>query len=338
MVNAGRGLGLSPTRIADRTRTSVGRARGLLRYAAFRAGETVVQVVPHRVAYRIGSTVADAMLITQPRRFDGLRDNLRHVLPEVDTRQMRRVVRANVRNLARFWIDVMEMGHRPDAVTARVHPVDVENMVRPLERGRGVLAVSLHLGSWEVGLAAWNYRFGSMAVLAESLQPARLFEHIVAARGRLGVQVIPIDVAAMRTGDERTARRLGAAALRDVYRTLRSNGIVATAIDRDLIGNGEPIDFFGVQAPIPTGVVEVAIRNGSAIVPIPLIRSGPRGDQIIAPCYPEISYDPDAPRDEEARRVAAALVAVFEGIIRAHPEQWHVLDPIWDGAATEARQ
>jgi lauroyl/myristoyl acyltransferase len=331
MVNAGRDL--HPARIARRTRRSVGRMRGMFPYVAYRAGETMVRVVPHRVAYRLGSAIADAVLVAQPRRFDGLRDNLRHVLPDADDRTLRRVVRANVRNLARSWIDVMEMAHRADAVTARVHPVNVENMVAPLERGRGAVVISLHLGSWEVGLAGWNHRFGSMAVLAEVLQPARLFERIVNARGRLGVQVIPIDVSAMRSADSDSARRLGAAALRDVYRTLRNNGLVAMAIERDLIGNGEPTPFFGAVAPIPTGVVEVAMRNGAAIVPVFLIRAGTRGDQIIAPCYPEIAYDATAPREEEIRRVVAALVTVFEEVIRAHPDQWHVLDPIWGNGA-----
>jgi lauroyl/myristoyl acyltransferase len=332
MVNAGREL--HPARIAGRTRRSVGRVRGMLPYVAYRAGEAVVRAVPHRVAYRLGAAVADAALIAQPRRFVGLRDNLHRVLPDADDRTLRRLVRANVRNLARTWIDVMELAHRADATTARVHPVNVENMVGPLERGRGVVVISLHLGSWELGLTAWNHRFGGrMAVLAEVLQPARLFEHIVGSRGRLGIQVIPIDVPSIRAGDADQARRLGAAAVRDVYRTLRGNGIVAMAIERDLIGNGEPIEFFGAVAPIPTGVVDIAIRNGAAIVPVFLIRAGGRHDQIIAPCYPEITYDVSAPREQEIRRVLAELVTVFEEVIRAHPEQWHVLDPIWPDAA-----
>jgi KDO2-lipid IV(A) lauroyltransferase len=288
-----------------------------------------VRLVPHRVAYGVGGALAVGLLRLQPRRFDGLRDNLRRVLADPDRRTLQRTLRDNVRNLARSWIDVMEMAHRPEEATARVQPVALENLLKPLERGRGVVTVSLHLGSWELALATWNHRFGSMAMLAESLQPAELFERVVAARNRMGVKVIPIDIAAIRSGDAATARRLGASALRDVYRVLRNNGIVAMAVDRDLIGNGEMLPFFGEPASIPTGVVEVAMRTGAAIVPVFSVRTGKHGDQMLAGCYPEIVYDSAAPRQEEMRRVVGELLTVIEGVIRAHAEQWHVMDPIW---------
>ena len=42
-----------------------------------------------------------------------------------------------------------------------------------------------------------------------------------------------------------------------------------------------------------------------------------------------IAYDPDAPREVEAERVAREILAIFETVIRANPDQWHVLDPVW---------
>lgn len=165
-----------------------------------------------------------------------------------------------------------------------------------------------------------------MALLAEVLRPERLFRRVIDARAGMGVKVIPIDVAAMRDGGPETARRLGAAAIRDVYRVLRDNGMVAMAIDRDLVGDGVMLPFFGEEAPIPVGVVEVAIRTGAAIVPVLLLRDGERARGV---CHPEVTYDAAAPRDEEVRRVTMEVLRVLEEEIRAHPDQWHVLDPIW---------
>jgi KDO2-lipid IV(A) lauroyltransferase len=314
------GRGRLPVRAPRRTR---------LPYHAYRAGEAVVRRLPHRAAYRLGPALAGTVLTLRPGRFAALRSNLRHVLPDADERTLRRVLRANVHNLARSWVDVMEMAHRPDASTARVVPVDTEHMLGPQRRGRGVVCVSLHLGSWELGLAGWNHRFGRMAVLAEVLQPRELFDRIVAARSRLGVKVIPIDLASMRTGDSDTARRLGAAAMRDVYRVLRANGMVAVAVDRDLAGTGEPMPFFGEPVPIPVGVIEVAIRTGAAIVPIFMLRGGEHDERVYGRCYPEIPYDAGAPRDAEVRRVTREVLALSELVIREHPDQWHVLDPLW---------
>ncbi|HEY6379285.1 MAG TPA: hypothetical protein VI316_08900 [Candidatus Dormibacteraeota bacterium] len=330
MTEVGVGREVLPVRSAP-----PGRLTERLPYHAFRAGEAVAGVLPHRLVDGAAANVASLALRLRPSRFEGLRANLRHVLPDLDDRVLERVVRANVRNLARSWADVLRMQHHADSLAGQVFPVNVENMTEPLQRGRGVVIVSLHLGRWEVGLAGWNHRFGRMSVLAEAVRPAELFEHIVAARGAMGVTVIPIDTAAIRGSDgPAEARRLGAAAIREVFRTLRGNGMVAMAMDRDLIGNGTPLPFFGADAPIPVGVVDVAIRTGAAIVPVILLRAG---DAVVAPCWPEIGYDPEADRDAEVRRVAGEVLRIFEGVIAEHPDQWHVLEPIWPGDTGRGR-
>jgi len=42
-----------------------------------------------------------------------------------------------------------------------------------------------------------------------------------------------------------------------------------------------------------------------------------------------MTYDGDAPREAEAERIAREILAIFETVIRKHPDQWHVLDPVW---------
>ncbi len=319
---------------AVRARTGAPGARARLAVRSWTAAESLVAHISPDTAMSVAARLAGALLTVSPRRFAGLRANLSRVVPLASDRELDRLLRANVHNLARAWVEVLAMSSHGDELVGRVRPVNVENMLRPLERGRGVVVASLHLGSWETGVACWNRRFGHMALLAEVLRPPELFDRIVATRSRLGVQVIPIDTAAMRDSpDDATARRLGATALKDVIRALRANRIVAMAMDRDLIGNGVPMDFFGRPAPIPLGVVETAIRTGAAIVPIPLIRAG---REVIAPCYPEIAYDPAAPREAEVRRVGAEVLRVFEGIIREHPDQWHVMTPIWSDGGLAA--
>ena len=69
------------------------------------------------------------------------------------------------------------------------------------------------------------------------------------------------------------------------------------------------------------------MRSGAAIVPVALLRTSWGVEGLV---FPEAPYDADAPRGEEAARVARDILATFEQIIRAHPEQWHVLDPVWE--------
>ena len=330
MTTAGADGARGPARAAE----ARARRRVRLQLRLFRAGERAAATLPHRAVYAGAALAGGAALRLRPHRFDGLRANLRRVLPDASEAEFDRVVRANVRNLARSWADVLEMPYHSRAMAERVHPVSVENMTRHLDAGRGVVIVSLHLGMWEVGIAGWNYRFGRMALLAESLRPAELFDHIVASRESMGVTVIPIDTHGMRDADPATARRLGASAIREVMRVLRRPGMVAMAMDRDLIGNGTPMPFFGADAPIPVGVVDIAMRTGAALVPVVLLRSGRDHRDVIAPCYPAVEYDTTAPdRAAEVRRVAAEILRTFETVIREHPDQWHVLDPLWPAEA-----
>lgn len=305
-----------------------------LPYYGYRIGEAAVAVLPRRVAWAAGSAIADLLVAASPRRFDGLRDNLRHVLPAADERTIRRLARRNVRGLAHSWINVMAMRSQPDRMLGRLHIAGLENLQAALEGGRGAVVASAHFGAWESGLAMWNARGHAMALLAERLRPPRLFERVAGSRGALGVQVVPLDVAAIRVGDPEAARRAGMTAMREVMRLLRRNTAVAIAIDRDLAGNGELMPFFGADAPIPLGVAEVAIRSGAAIVPVALL---PAPDGVDARVFPAVPYDPSAPRQAEIRRVTRVLLQLWEELIRDHPHLWHVLDPIWSRPSRERR-
>jgi len=295
-------------------------------YYAYRAAEALVRVLPRRAAYGVAVGCVEVLRTVRPGAVRGLRANLAHVLPDLDPRSLDRVVRRNLRDLGRAWVDVMAMRFEGDDISNGLTVDHFERYTEAAASGRGVAVISLHLGSWEKGLAAGNSLGFPMALLAEYLRPPQLFERVVGSRRAQGVRIVPIDVAAIRGADEVTARRLGAAAMRDVLRILKGGGAIALALDRDLIGNGERFPFFGAEAPFPVGVVDAAMRAGSVILPVVLPRV-PGG--VGAFVHEEIAYDRSAPRHEELRRVTLEILGLFEGWIREFPEQWHVLDPVW---------
>jgi KDO2-lipid IV(A) lauroyltransferase len=295
-------------------------------YYAYRVAEALVRVLPRRAAYGVAVGCVEVLRTVRPGAVRGLRSNLAHVLPDLDRRSLERVVRRNLRDLGRAWVDVMAMRFQGDGISDGLVVDHMERYQEAAASGRGVAVISLHLGSWEKGLAAGNSLGFPMALLAEYLRPPQLFERVVGSRRAQGVRIVPIDIAAIRGADEVTARRLGAAAMRDVLRILKSGGAIALALDRDLIGNGERFPFFGAEAPFPVGVVDAAMRAGSVILPVVLPRV-PGG--VGAFVHEEIAYDRAAPRHEELRRVTLEILGIFEGWIREFPEQWHVLDPVW---------
>jgi len=297
--------------------------------SGYRAAEALVSALPRKVDDVLATCVADSLVTLRPGRFRGLKQNLAHVVPEASPNELRRLVRRNARNWVRSWVDVLEMRRGRDRFKHRILIAhDVFHAEKARDEGKGVVIVSLHYGTWEAGLASWNAIGGEMALLAERIEPEALFEHILGSRGALGVKVIPLDVAEIRdSANSSQARAHGASAMREVMKHLRSGGVIAIAIDRDLIGNGVPMEFFGQPALIPVGAVEIGIRAGAAIVPVVLERIDRH--KVAGIVYPRIEYDADAPSGEEARRVSGEVLRICEEAIRLHPDQWHVFEPVW---------
>ena len=105
----------------------------------------------------------------------------------------------------------------------------MEHLEAARARGKGVLVVSAHMGSWEVVAAIWSATIGPVSLFAEELEPLELFEWYRRTRARLGISVLPVT----RPG------------LREVLRALASGEMVVTAIDRDILGTGIVIDDVG---------------------------------------------------------------------------------------------
>src|SRR5258708_9877336 len=117
--------------------------------------------------------------------------------------------------------------------------------------GKGVLVISCHRGSYEVVSAIWSATLTPVSFFAEELEPRALFEWYRDTRARLGISVLTLD-----TGG-----------LRRVLQALRDEEMVVTAIDRDIVGTGYPMPFFGRLAPIPLGPAAIALRTGTPILP-----------------------------------------------------------------------
>ncbi len=297
-------------------------------YLGLRCAELGLRGLTRRGAYRLTRPLAAALTVGWRSHFDGLAANLEVVSPGLDRAGRRRLLRANVRNFLKAWIDVLQMPHRPtQAWQEWLRTEGHEHLTAARARGRGVIIVSFHLGAWESVIASLNDVFPGLALLAELVRPIRCFNWFERTRSRAGCRVIPLDCDAARAGDVAAAQRSGAAAARAVYRVLRQQGVVVIAIDRDLLGTGEILPLFGHRASIPMGAVEIAARTGAAILPVTILR-GP-GDVYHARAYPPVTVPAGGTDPETVRAVTRGLLGLLESVVAAHPEQWHVLTPIF---------
>jgi KDO2-lipid IV(A) lauroyltransferase len=285
---------------------------GTVIYLGFRILETTVGALPRRLAYRLGVTLGFLAFRLWRTKREALLANLRHVLPNASDAELRAVAQRNLVNSVKAWIDFFQVPHLPRRRLEQLLATQGEDQLeQALRLGRGVLVVSVHLGSWEIAAASWASAHGPVGLLAEQIQPRAVYERFVRIRSSMGIRVIP----------------LARTAVREMLRLLSENRAVCVAMDRDILRTGEPFRFFDATTSIPTGAVEIALKTGAPILPAFCLRQP--DDTYLAVGEPFFVIDSTGDRRRDVHAGVERLLRIFERHIRAHPDQWHVLEPLW---------
>lgn len=241
--------------------------------------------------------------------------NFRRVVPEAD---LERTVRKAFRSYARYWVEAFRAADiAPADIDARTTTTGMHHLDEALDKGRGVVVLLAHHGSWDTA-ARWAETHGyHLAVVAEVVRPRALFRKFVALREAVGLEVVPL-----QRGTTMTAR---------LAEVAQANHLVGLLTDRDLTGKAPVVQLFGEDARIPVGPVAVTRRTGAPIIPISMLqRPGRRWELHVRPAVDVEGLDVA----EASQQVAHAL----EALIRTAPEQWHAFQPVWLADLPEHRR
>lgn len=287
----------------------------MLRFRAFKAVQSIVERLPRSWAYALAVFAARFAFWFSPLARPRLEFNLKVACPELDSRQLRRTTWLNFRNHAKAYADLMML---PRTQVAAMRPLlkvqGMENLEEARALGKGVMAVSCHMGSYEIVAAIWAATLTPVSFFAEEMEPRALFEWYRDTRARLGISVLTLSLPGIRKVNE----------------ALHEKEMVITAIDRDITGTGHVMPFFGRPAPIPLGIAAIALRLGTPLLPVCVYRLP--DDSYMAEAAPLVIAKSTGDRKADEIRVTQELLRHIEGFIRRHPEQWHVPHRIWEGS------
>ena len=150
-----------------------------------------------------------------------------------------------------------------------------------------------------------------VTAVVESLEPPALFEFFVEFRREIGLNIVP----------------LGPDAGNEILKALNSNQIVCLLADRDIIGDGVELEFFGEITTIPAGPATLALRTGAALIPCAVYFDGRTGHHAVV--EPPLEVVREGRLRDDVRRVTIDLAGRLEGLIRHAPTQWHLQQPNW---------
>jgi len=246
-------------------------------------------------------------------------DNIALAFPQSDPLIVEAMAKGCFAALARNAFDALRLAYLPGERILRLCSVEgEEHLAHACRSGKGVIALTGHIGCWELLAAYFACKGYKVNVIYRDMADKRLDSLITGVRRRHGIPSIP----------------RGASAV-SAFKVLRRGEILAMLIDQDIDVDGVFVPFFGVPAHTPRGAATFALRSGAAIVPL-AIHMQPDGNHHIT-VLPELE-PPPADRsegeriDELTRRCAQAV----EGLIRIYPQQWvwfHDRWRKWKGAA-----
>lgn len=282
-------------------------------YLAFRVASFLLPLLPVRLGYWLATIAGDLTFLLRSRARSNVYANLRHVLgPDVDPKHLRRTARGVFRTGAKNYYDLLRMPALDVSQIDRLVTVHGwEHLQNALAQGRGVIIITAHLGSFEQVMQVLAAKRYPVIVPAEPIKPPRLYDFVNGLRGSHGLRFAPATTGVMRL----------------LVKALRRNEIVGLAIDRDVMGGGLPLAFFGAESTFQPGAAMLARRWGCPVLAAFCTRLyDNRSEAVIEP---PIAIQVTDDEEADIKATMANMLSVIERYIRKHPDQWVAFERVW---------
>jgi len=268
--------------------------------------------LPLKVSYAAARILADIHYVLYVRERRVVIENLKVILnrPSCD-KELKEIARDVFRNFAMYLVDFFRFSLIDgDYIKKFIRLDGMANLEEALKKGRGAIMLSAHLGNWELGgyvLGKLGYPINAVVLTHKNKKVNRFF---INQRFMGNFKSIEIG-----------------AGLRNCYRALKGNEMLALLGDRNFSNTGLLTEFFGKIALMPKGPAALALRTGAAIVPTYMVREPNDKFALIfeRPIYPENGPDEEPAMERLMKRYLSSL----EAAIRERPGQWYVFKNFW---------
>lgn len=276
--------------------------------------QKVLRAMPYSWSVAAGAAAGGLVRALSKKRVDEAERRCVQAL-QVGVTGARAIVRESYRNLGRSIAEFISLdrGRERSGELLTIHG---EKYLREaMERGRGVILLSAHMGNWELGAAALAKKGYPMNAIGADQRDDRITDLIIEIRARAGVSTVS-------KGFD----------LKAAIRCLKRGEALAILIDQDVRDKGVVVPFLGLPASTPYGPSKIARKLGSTLLPTFMVR---RGTSVFHDLYIHPSpWEKGFPEEGETMESAMTLCNdTISRHIRQWPEQWMWLYPRW--ASTE---
>jgi Kdo2-lipid IVA lauroyltransferase/acyltransferase len=291
------------------------RLRDWSEYLLLRGAIGCLAILPLPAAMALAEAAALAVYaLDRPHRRIGM-TNLAVAFPDMPIRERRGILRRSFLNLGRMAAELAHLPRLTDAVLRRmVRFADEAWLAEAMswERSTGVLILSGHFGNWELLVFSQGMRGNPVHMVHRAIANPLVDRWLHDLRARAGTRML---------------RKSQAGS--DVVRALHEHALLVLPIDQNSTrGLGVFVDFFGVPASTNTGMARIALRTDAPIVPVFIVREG-RSARHVVHVLPILQVERTGDPADDVRHNTQRFTAVFEEMVRRHPDQWLWMHKRW---------
>ena len=263
------------------------------------------RLIPLGLAIFIGRRLGAFFIFFSRKRYRIAYANLKAALGnERSPKELKRILKNTYANIGQGIVEVFLLPKIDCSYIERfIEFEDFDIAEKVLSKGNGLIFLTAHFGTWEISHAALPYKGLCYKGIAREQKPHLLNSLLNDYRQSHGCKII-----------------MKGPAIKDVLRTLRSNGILGMLVDQDAGKSGIFTDLFGRPASWNRGVVEIALKTKADIVPGFAIRG--KGPYVKFKVFPPLNLKYGLSTEDAVRDGMNQYARILENTIREHPDQW----------------
>jgi len=282
-----------------------------LSYILFRALGPFVRVLPLRVSLFLGSRIGDLLFYLDARHRAIAYSNIKRALGKnLAPLELLRLTRGSYQGFGQNFIEIFLIPLITKEYIAKYVTIEGrDNIDRAFHKGKGVIFLAMHAGSWELSnVICSSLGFPFNFVIREQRHP-RLNELLNSYRRLRGCKLI------QRQNETR-----------ELIEALKRNESIGVTVDQGG-RDGILVKFFGKDSSMATGALRLALKYDSVILPVYHTRiNGPYAKVIIEPPF---ELKKTGGPDNDLRENLQRLMPIYERNILRYPREYMWSYKVW---------
>ncbi len=275
-----------------------------MEYFGFKIFMSVMTFLPMRfVLFLVRRLAVLGFYILKGPREDAL-SSLSIAYPDKTEREKKYIAKQSFKNMVTTFVEFAYASKWSDEKYKEMVTAEgTEHLKKALEKNKGAVVITGHIGNWEHIPVMVNLYVSQAAFIVRSLDNPRINKYVESWR--------------TRRGDISIDRRAGG--LRVIFETLKANIPIGFLSDQNF-SEGAFVYFFGKLACTATGPIAMAIKLGSPVIFAYAKRGKDYKHTVIFTEEMPIEYKDT--KEKTLLHNTQRYTKILESIIRANPEEW----------------